>query len=83
MTAPQRKVIPPWQKQYYAIDVYVFKKRVTKNYITPTDTLKCMFLRSGLACILFAISVTWNLWKDYSTALYNLFFFPIKDLFVL
>lgn len=51
MTAPQRKVISPWQKQYYAIDVYFFKKRATKNYITPTDTFKYMFLRSGLACI--------------------------------
>lgn len=51
MTTPQRKVILPQQKQYYDIDVYFFKKHVTKNNITPTDTLNYMFLGSGLACI--------------------------------
>lgn len=38
MAAPKRKVILPWQKHYYAIDVYFFKKHVTKNHITPTGT---------------------------------------------
>lgn len=45
MMTPQRKVILPRQKQYYDIDVYFFKKHVTKNHLTPTDTLKYVFLR--------------------------------------
>lgn len=51
MTTPAEKGTLHWQKQYYAIDVFFFKKFVTKNHVTPTDTVRYMFLRLGLACI--------------------------------